>query len=391
MAKAFTDAEAKVLEMMVTLWTKSKTPTLTGRTDPTGAGSPVAWLQDHTYYLVGFVAVLGVLVAAGRLAWQRRGEPARDVASGLLTLVVVTWCGSAAVALAVVAGDGYSDWIIAQAFGGTDQFAGELTRMSTLAGTKLAPGLVIVVALCAILSCLVQMGLMLVRVAMLGLLTGLLPIAGAAALTPEGRVMWRRMLGWLIAFVLYKPVAATIYAFSIKSIQNPSDLSQLTGIIMIIMAVAALPALMRFVVPMVSAPTRGGSGAGSGAAATGTAMGARLVPSLSGAGGGGAGRATGRGGLWPEGSKLPGPGQGGRNAGSQPAGRPGQPPLSDNRPENRATHQTAPPGRDPDDGGPGATAVEVGAKAAKTMDDSKDAGRGTADDTTGKGGLDGES
>ncbi|MCW2901108.1 MAG: hypothetical protein JWO67_3373, partial [Streptosporangiaceae bacterium] len=335
MAKAFADAEAKILEMMVTLWTKSRTPTLSGRTDPGGGGSPVAWLQSHTYYLVGFVAVLGVLLAAGRLAWQRRGEPARDVASGLLTLVVVTWCGSAAVTLAVVAGDGYSDWIIAQAFGGTDQFAGELTRMSSLAGTKLAPGLVIVVALCAILSCLVQMGLMLVRVAMLGLLTGFLPIAGAAALTPEGRRMWRRMLGWLIAFVLYKPVAATIYAFSIKSIQNPSELSQLTGIIMIIMAVAALPALMRFVVPMVSVTPGKGSAAGVGGVATGTAMGARLVPSLSGTAGA-AGRGPGKAGPWPEGSKTPGPGQagpgqGGQNAGSQPAGRPGQLPLSENR------------------------------------------------------------
>ncbi|KWX04642.1 hypothetical protein TR74_24295, partial [Carbonactinospora thermoautotrophica] len=238
-------------------------------------------MLEHTRWYVAFLAVLGLLIAAGQMAWQQRGEPARRAAEGLLTLVVVSGASVTGVALATQAGDAYSEWIITRALGSAD-FGGAVTRMASLQTVTLTPGLMIIIAILAIISSLFQIVLMLARVAMLGLLTASLQLGAAISSTAEGRAWFKRMLGWLIAFVLYKPVAATIYAFSFTALGTPnSALAQLSGIVMIILAGLALPALMRFFTPLVAATTRGGSGGAAGMLASGAvAMGARMVPAL---------------------------------------------------------------------------------------------------------------
>jgi type IV secretion system protein TrbL len=281
-ASAFAKAEVQITQMLMTWWTRVPGPSLSD-SDP---ASPVRWLQDHTWWYTSAVAIFGLLIAAGRLAWQRRGEPVKDALSGLLTLVIVTGCGVAAVNLAVQAGHAYTIWIIDQSIGP----GGTLIKSVALVGAAanaLAPGLVIILAVIAIVSSLIQMALMLVRVAVVGLLAGIWPLSAAAAVTPEGRGQYRKTTGWLIAFVLYEPASGTIYAYGFRAMTAPDELSQLSGIITIVLAVVALPALMRLVTPLVSPTAASGGGAAAMAGFAG-AMGARMVPAGRGAGGGGA-------------------------------------------------------------------------------------------------------
>lgn len=291
-AQAFAKASIELLKVLMTWWVKVPSPGI----DDNDPSDPVWFMQEYTGWIVTWVAVLGLLISAGRIAWQRRGEAFREAFSGLVTMVVAVFAGVAAVNLAVAAGDSYSNWILNAATNG--DVKGLLGKGAVLYGGAIFPtmsAVILIVALLAILSSVVQLGMMLVRSAMLVLLAGALPLAAGAAITPDGRQWFKKMVGWLIAFVLYKPVAATIYAVAFKCLMGDS-MSQLQGLILIILAVIALPALMRFIVPMVSAAGGSAGGGMAGAAMGAAAMGARMVPSMGGGGGGGGSSGGGSGG-----------------------------------------------------------------------------------------------
>ncbi|GAA2148879.1 hypothetical protein GCM10009727_52040 [Actinomadura napierensis] len=329
-AQSFAKSAVKLYQFIVTFWVDPKvgnhgmdfgrlfSPRISDNAD-----DPTYFLAYHTGWLVTWVAVLGVLLAAGRMAWQRRGEPLREAMSGMLTLVIVVFAITQATNLAMIAGDGYSKWIISASTDG--DVKGNVGKVGVFlwgGGLGMGNGLVLIVSLLAILSGVIQLGMMFVRGAMLVLLAGMLPLGAAASIAPEGRAWYRKMLGWLLAFVLYKPVAATVYAVAFKALMGDS-IAQVQGIILSIMAVIVLPALMRFIVPLVSGVGGGGGGGGGLAAVSGAvAMGARMVPAMSsgGNGGGGGGRNS-QGPSGPPGSRNAS--QQGTPGGAGPEGRPG--------------------------------------------------------------------
>jgi type IV secretion system protein TrbL len=336
-AKEFQQGEVKLVSYLTAWWVRW--PTAAPQTDGNGnAIGPVGFITGHTAWLVGMLAVFGLLVAAGRIAWERRGEAARQAISGLFTLTVVTGCAVVVVQFATMAGDSYSNWIINQSL---DQhvvndtqineqlFQTKMAALTSLENTTLSTALVLILAIFAIVSMLIQLVMMVARIAMVALLTGLLPIGAALSGTPDGRTWWKKMQAWLIAFVLYKPVAATIYAFAFAGMntigkdattKDSAGTAQLVGVVTIILAVLALPALMRFVTPMVSATTTGPGGSASAAlAGAAVATGARMLGGGSnGSGGGGGGGAQSS----PQGSAQAGgrsqSGKGG--GGSEPSG-----------------------------------------------------------------------
>ena len=61
-----------------------------------------------------------------------------------------------------------------------------------------------------------------------------------------------------MAFALYKPAAAIIYAVAFKLGGQQGALALLDGVMMLILAILALPALLRFLVPATSALAAGG-------------------------------------------------------------------------------------------------------------------------------------
>ncbi|WP_157254801.1 hypothetical protein [Nonomuraea typhae] len=326
LAEAFQQAQIKALGMMATFWATTPTPTLS---DSSG---PVAWLQERTHWYVALLAVLGLLLAAGKLAIQRRAEPAAQAATGLLTLAVVTGCGTAVLSLLTEAGDAYSHWIIHQALDDAD-FSGAITRLASFQALTLTPGLMIILALLSILSCLLQIVLMLARIALLGLLAGALPLAAALATSASGRTWLVRVVVWGVAFDLYKPAASTIYAYAFVAMGTPnSALAQMSGLVMIALAVVALPALMRFLTPAVTAAGTGGGGGGAATVGAGVATGARALPMLGGRHGSGP----------PSGGGGPGHGpRGARTASPQPSG-PGTGQASGTAPSAAASRRPTP-------------------------------------------------
>jgi len=128
-----------------------------------------------------------------------------------------------------------------------------------------------------LLGSLVQIFLMVVRGGMLVLLAGVLPTTAAFTNTQAGREWFRKALGWMVAFVLYKPTAAVIYATAFRLASSNvfgsgGLLAVVTGLTLMLLALLALPALMRFVAPMVGATAGGGAGTMLGLAAAGAAI-----------------------------------------------------------------------------------------------------------------------
>ncbi|MFD3482631.1 hypothetical protein [Streptomyces sp. NPDC058665] len=292
-AESAAKAASTTVEALGGAWMNLGTPDLT---DDAG---PVAFLQGSTLWFTSFTAVLCLLVAAGQLAWQRRGDSARQALQGMLNLVMVSSVGVATVALLTSAGDKFSVWIIDRSTGCRQisatgepvaQCVGEFEKrtsaMLALGGAD-SSFLVLIMAVLVITGTVAQIALMIVRMAMLVILTGTLPLAAAASSTPAGRVWFRKSVGWLLAFVLYKPAAAVVYAaaFSLSGQKQDNEVvSMVSGVVLIVLACFTLPALMRFAAPVVQAAVSGrGRTAQASAAADGSAAaatGALPVPHL---------------------------------------------------------------------------------------------------------------
>jgi hypothetical protein len=137
--------------------------------------------------------------------------------------------------------------------------------------------MIILLGLIAILASVMQIVLMIVRGGLLVILTGIFPTAAAFTNTEAGKGWFQKCTAWLIAFILYKPAAAIVYATAFqlsgsKIFGNVGDgkdfgsalLATVTGLALMIIALFAMPALMRFVTPMVGAVAGGGGAVAAG-------------------------------------------------------------------------------------------------------------------------------
>jgi hypothetical protein len=243
------------------LWIKIDTPDIS-------TNGPVGWFRVHTNYILGFVATLAVIFGAIQMAVSHRGEPLRDILKSLLTLVVVSSAGVAFAAALIQAADEFSWWIITEAIGADDHaFSNKLAEkmISPLRDNGVGLALTVIVGIMMVITGIIQLALMIVRYGMLVLLCGVLPLTAAATNTEKGQMWFKQAVGWLAGFILYKPVAALIYATAIKLIATPAapenasivegaeqTLKVLMGIAMMLLAVVALPAILRFVSPRTS-------------------------------------------------------------------------------------------------------------------------------------------
>ncbi|MFI7074957.1 hypothetical protein [Micromonospora sediminicola] len=294
-----------MLKTLVSGWLAIPTPAVSQES------GVVKHLQAYTNWAVAAIAVGSVLIAAIKLATERNGREAGTLGKNLVLLVVIAGAGVPAVRLLTEIGDAYADWILTASANG-DLGKRLLLLAPAAATTGMSPLVVIGISIMVFLSTMVQLLLLLARNAGLVLLAGLLPVAAAV-----GGSVRSRYLTWLLALVLYKPAAATIYAavFWLGG-EGKSLTDLLTGLVMFCMAIVALPALLRLIAPAVSVLSSGGSGGAAVAAATGAgqiASGAlRLGGTSSGAGSGN------RGGSGPDG----GPGRPDGSGPNVPSPRP---------------------------------------------------------------------
>jgi hypothetical protein len=277
MAKAIADAVGQTVQTLGTFWVHVGTPDLTAAPGGSTASDPVLFLQNSLYFWTASLAVLSVLVGAAKMVIERRGAPLRDLVRSLATLVVVSGAGVAAVGFLTIAADQFSAWIIQSSTDGTS-FNENITSLLALSATSpIGSIMIILLGLIAILASVMQIVLMIVRGGLLVILTGIFPTAAAFTNTEAGKGWFQKCTAWLIAFILYKPAAAIVYATAFqlsgsKIFGNVGDgkdfgsalLTTVTGLALMIIALFAMPALMRFVTPMVGAVAGGGGASAAG-------------------------------------------------------------------------------------------------------------------------------
>lgn len=279
MAESFGTQAEELIVKTTTAWTEVPT---TGAAQSTTSG----WLSVQLGPVTAFAAVLGLIVAAVRMAWSRRGQDLQVAFMGLFRTVAVSAAGTAVMLLVLAAGDVFASNIIDQS---TNDGFNSLSKLFSVG--SLGSPLVFLLGLLAILTCIIQIGLLLVRSALLVVLMGVWPLSAAASMTGEaGLQMFKKVTGWLIAFALYKPAAAIVYAAAFKLMSARGDLGDqaltaIQGVLLLIMAVIALPAMIRLVVPATSAM---GAGMSTGAAVAGIATVATGAIAVGATGGGAA-------------------------------------------------------------------------------------------------------
>ncbi len=299
-------AAASGLQSIATFWMKIDSPEL-GRTqagDTFTNAEPVQFLHDYTAFIVFALATVAVVIGGARMAWESRGEPARELLRSLLTLIVVAGAGTWVVQLLAQAADAFALWLVDESLPHNESFQSELGKLVLVAGGSAAATVslpftvMMFFGICVFLASLLQVLLMLVRSGMLVLLAGTLPLSAAMTSTEMGRTWFKKHCGWLIAFIAYKPAAALVYAAAFQMMKygampGGTGLTRLAaGLMMLLLAAFALPALLRLIVPATAA-VAGGSVGGAGAGLGALASGAR---SVSGFGGGASGRHGGGGG-----------------------------------------------------------------------------------------------
>ncbi|WP_176338457.1 hypothetical protein [Kocuria salina] len=315
-----------------------------------GPGSATERVQRATTTFVGVAGIIGTAFAVLRIARDHNRESAENLVMGLIRTVVVSGLAVSMVSLSLAVTDEVAPWLVDTIAGNAARDGlGQSMDLDAVAGSKMAlttAGILIVLAPFAILGSILNAALVIFSYGVAGALCGLLPIFAAASTTERGRKSFDKAVGWLIAVILFKPVAAVLYGFGLalmNGIRGTGDsevanhvITLLTGTVIIFMACLSMPALARVMVPAVSAGPRGmGAGglamlggavaigavtAGVGALAAGAAAGAGAAGAgAGGAAGAGAGGAAGAGAAGGA-AGAAGAGAGGAGAGGAGAG-----------------------------------------------------------------------
>src|SRR5260370_8200291 len=184
-----------------------------------------------------------MIVAGGTMALTRKANPLIDVGSGLVIIAATSAVGVLLPSMLLRAGDAWTAWVLGASTG--SRFGRRWAEVMSLSGA--ASGVVIVLGIAAIIMSTIQAALMFFRQAALVVLAGVLPLAAAGTVNPATRSWFRRVTGWTLALIFYKPAAAAVYATAFTMIGHGDDpRTLLMGFAMMFMSLLALPALMRF-------------------------------------------------------------------------------------------------------------------------------------------------
>lgn len=381
--KSFLEAMAQVLTMAMTWWIKLPNPALANST-------PLQAITEYTGWIQLALLTASVIFMAIKLAAAKRHallNEAEETYKALARTVFATTMFASIIALATLAGDRFAEWIVDDT-SNKDPIGMVNSMLAVSAFTGASPGLLFVIGLVGILGALAQAALLVVRQGLLIVAVAAVPVAAAASGTSTGSQSYQKLVSWILAFLLFKPIGALVYAMAFLSAQDSARITEgetpsadqfqqsLIGIILLALAAAVLPALQRLIAPAVAAV---GSG-GSGAAATGMALmagaaaftggksmaagksagaGSKSAGAFSGGPGGGGGGSFAGGG-------RPG-GGGGGGGGSRGGGRGGafgQPPNTRTSPASGRTSQGASGSRSASSGGKGSGG---GSKASKAI------------------------
>ncbi|MEV0688270.1 hypothetical protein AB0I35_30875 [Nocardia sp. NPDC050378] len=277
------DSLVSGLRLVMAWWTTFPSPELT-----TSQGQPAPVLGQIREYTSGLQVVLltaGIMFAAARLALAKRGAAAGEAQESFLMLARATFGAmtfGVLITVATTAGDEFASWVVFDAArGDLDTAVGRIAD-PRITG-NLGSGILLVLGVLGLVSLLVQLVMLVIRQALLVVVVAVIPMAAAASGTGPGSQAYKRLVAWSLAFVLWKPVGALVYAIAFTVTgggDEPDPQMVLLGMILMLMSVIVLPALIRLIAPAVA--TLGGGGGASAALA---GAGAGIAMSAVGSGG----------------------------------------------------------------------------------------------------------
>ncbi len=232
-------------------------------------GASMQWLVEQLQVISIFLATVGIMVACVWTMVHTRGDQAVKVSKALLMTFLVTTLGTALMQVAIPAGDAFAKWILDEA-GVTVAGYGAIGPATGSVGS-IGAGLAIIAGIFGAAATLLQWIIMIIRAVVLPLLIAFWPVAAAAAMIRGAEGGFATITKWLIAFLIYKPVAAIIYAFAWKLKSGGDGIGGvINGMLLLVLAVAALPAIMKLLGPATSA--MGSAAGGTMAMAAGAAV-----------------------------------------------------------------------------------------------------------------------
>ncbi|MEU1299050.1 hypothetical protein [Streptomyces shenzhenensis] len=250
-------------------------------------------INQASQWLVVYMAVGSLIFAACRMAIERRGDAGRTALKGILRVVLVSGGATTLVSAAASLSDRYADYLFKAGAQEQLNHIGQCTD-----GGGIQAFLLMILAFLLLISGIIHTILLYIRLGVMILLLGTLPLAAAASMTEWGGGWWRKHVGWMIAWLLYKPAAALVMYGGVVMLNTDDPVSvneRIAGIGVMLLSAVSLPALLKLIVPATAA--LGGAGATSGAmSAAGGAL-ASGARSLGGglSGGGTSGRTGGAG------------------------------------------------------------------------------------------------
>lgn len=228
-----------------------------------GAGSRFYvsdWIRMQVDPFLIIAAVLGVLVAGWKLVTTQEGRELVPLGKAMMWAVVTSLCLAGAVTILTGTVDEYTSDILRRASDMMAQ-AWETNALSASQFFSLDPLLASLLCIIMWICNLVGKVFTYLRAGLLPILVGVAPVFAALSWNEHGRQGFGKILGWLVAFLLYKPVASLVMAAgsAIMTTAGPGDDSQVITLTLTVMVVVMLPAMVRTIAPAVAASVSGGA------------------------------------------------------------------------------------------------------------------------------------
>ena len=192
----------------MTCGTDSSRPGSAG-SDGVVGGSTADWL-GVALPIQAFLITLGLMVAGIRTMLAARGDHLADAGKRLLRALFVIAGGTTFFGILQVGSNALAKSILDAATDGTPAVLWDAATFSSNVAMALIFGIF------GLLAVGVQWIIMILRAIAVSVLLPFWPIAASGALFEKHEAMWEKTTGWLLAFLLYTPVAAAIYGLAIK-------------------------------------------------------------------------------------------------------------------------------------------------------------------------------
>lgn len=231
------------------LWTGFFTSWIDSPLSSVVGGSTADWFASIIAPVQGALLALGIMVAGIRIMLLARGEVAGEAAKRFLRAILVTVAGAAFFQIMLLGSNALARWFIDVAL---NDKRPDLLGEGAMLGQNTA--LAFIFGMFLFLAVGAQWIIMIFRDIALTVIIPFWPIAASGAMFDKHEAMFEKTTTWLLAFLLYSPLAAAMYGLSIRLRGAQDGLpGVVVGLGIFLLALFALPALLKLVAPVASA------------------------------------------------------------------------------------------------------------------------------------------